>query len=423
MNGLNSKNIMIEPSKNNTFCYYPFYALTMKLFDGNNLNKVAPCCKMHNVGRSVLTQKEIGDSTPLELFEHDKFEQLRADLLKGIRNENCEVCWSQEDRGLKSYRLTSSWVFEDQFKKDLREFDVSFSNKCNLICRMCNLGGSHQFYKDFSFFSQNKLLNEVNWATSNGVFPKINVNTENNIQLNWLLKNYNYIKVLKITGGEPLYDKKALKLLNIMVENNHAKNVILQFHTNATLLDDENIKLLNNFKQQAHVFSVDGTNKIYEYIRHNSSFDLIETNIFNWLNKSNNIRNVAFNLVLSALNVLDLKNYLEWIGSTFSYKYNIKIHISEIRPFTRGTSLYNVPIDILKISKDRVLQFEKNNKNDLLNYEIKNILTLIDLGIEKNTAEKNFKKLKTEIEMFDKSRGQNYRDFLDPVLIKILEDV
>ena len=413
----------MKPTKENTFCYYPFYALTMKLFEGEQLKKVAPCCKMHNNGSTVLTKEEINDLTPLEIFEHEKFEKLRTDCTSNVRNENCSICWNQEDRGLHSYRLTSSWIFNDKFKKDLREFDVSFSNKCNLICRMCNLGGSHQFYKDYNFFKEHNMLDEINKATSKGVFPGVKINTENNTQLNWLLDNYEGIKFLKVSGGEPLYDKKVLKLLNLLVDSDCAKDVILQFHTNATLLDDTNIELLNNFKQQAHVFSVDGTDTTYNYIRHNSSFDLIESNIFNWLSKSKNIRSVAFNLVLSVLNVLDLKNYLEWIGSTFSYKYDIKIHVSEIRPFTRGTSLYNAPIEILKTSKERLMQFVNNNENNLLHFETNNMLKLINLGIEKNTFEKNSKMLKSEIELFDKSRNQSYKDFLDPILIKYLDNI
>ena len=413
----------IKPTKENTFCYFPFYAMSMKLFDGKQLKGVTPCCKMSNNGTTVLDQDEINELTPLEIFEHEKFEKIRSDALNNVRNENCSICWAQEDRGLHSYRLTSSWVFDDEFKQDLREFDVSFSKKCNLVCRMCNLGGSHQFYKDLEYFKSKNKLHEVSEATSKATFPNVKFDTENNSQLNWLLDNYQQIKFLKVSGGEPLYDKKVQKLIKILVENDYAKNVLLQFHTNATLLDDANIELLNQFKQQAHVFSVDGTGKTYEYIRHKSSFDLVESNIFNWLSKSNNIRSVAFNLVLSALNVLNLREYLEWIGDTFSYKYEIKIHISEIRPFTRGISLYNVPIDILKLAKKRVEDFEKDNTNNLLHYEIGNIYKFIDLGIEKNTFERNSNMLKSEVSLFDESRNQSYKDFLDPILVKVLDGI
>ena len=68
MNGLNMKNIMIEPTKDNTFCFYPFYALVFKLYDNQDLAAVAPCCMMHdtsnpNTGQvnSILSKKELNE--------------------------------------------------------------------------------------------------------------------------------------------------------------------------------------------------------------------------------------------------------------------------------------------------------------------------------------------------------------------------
>lgn len=420
MNGLNMKNII--PNKNNTFCYYPFYALTMKLFDHNGkLDKVAPCCKMHNNETSLLTKEELTNLTPQQIFEHDKFNQLRFDGLNNVRNTHCKICWDQEDRDINSYRMNSSWIFQDEFKKDLREFDVSFSNKCNLVCRMCNIGGSHQFHKDIKFFQDNSMMEQVKKATGGAIYtPQGKTITE--FDLSWLLDNFKQIQILKISGGEPLYDKKVLKLLNLILENGHAKNVVIQFHTNATLLDDNAIQMLNNFKQQAHVFSVDGTENIYNYIRYKSSFDLIENNIANWIYNSTNIRSVAFNMVLSCLNVLNIKKYIEWISYSFAYKHKIKIHISEIRPWHRGTSLYNMPIHLLEKSKTELIKL-KNPFPNLIHYDLNNIIRLIELGIEQNTFEKNKHLLKSEIVLFDKSRNQNYRNFLDPLLIEVLEKI
>lgn len=396
----------------------------MKLFSKEKLVKVAPCCKMHNNGKTVLTAKEIEGLTPQEIFDHEKFEQLRTDCLTNKRNECCKICWDQEDRGLNSYRMTSSWNFNKDlgdFRKELIEFDVSFSNKCNLICRMCNFGGSHQFYKDVNYFKKHNMLSIMTEATGGALSDgRDAIKTEDNMQLNWLLENFKQIRMLKVSGGEPLYDKKVLKLLNLIIKNNHAKNVRLQFHTNATLLDKNAIEMLNNFKEQAHVFSVDGTENIYNYIRHNSSFDLIEENIANWIYKSKNIRSVGFNLVLSCLNVLNLREYFEWITNSFLYKYNIKIHVSEIRPFTRGTSLYNMPIKLLEKSKNDLLMFQNPNEK-MIKYDMKNIIRLIDLGIEKNTFEINKNLLKQEIELFDKSRSQSYKNYLNPLLINELD--
>ena len=39
---------MTEPTKDNTFCFYPFYALVFKLYENQDLKAVAPCCMMHD---------------------------------------------------------------------------------------------------------------------------------------------------------------------------------------------------------------------------------------------------------------------------------------------------------------------------------------------------------------------------------------
>lgn len=412
-----------QPSENNTFCYYPFFALALKVFDDNKLTKVAPCCKMLDMNHSVLSKFEIGNLSPDEIFNHEKFNTLRKDALTNIKNPNCEVCWRQEDRGYKSFRLISSWTFNDEFKKDLRELDLSFSNKCNLACRMCNLGSTHQLYKDKIYFEENKLMGRINEATSSAPFPSINVKTEDNTQLEWVLNNYENIKILKMSGGEPLYDKRSIELLKRMVDSQVSKKCRIMLHTNATLLDEEKIDLLNNFMRQSNVFSVDGVGKTYDYIRHNSSFELIDENIFRWLRKSKNIKMLSFNLVLSALNVLELSDYFEWISNSFSYKYHIRIDISEIRPYTRGTSLYNLPIELLEESKQKIKNFFENNKNELLIYEKHNVYNMIDLAIKNNTFDKNKQYLKDEITLFDQSRNQSYKDFLNPSLVHLIDNI
>jgi MoaA/NifB/PqqE/SkfB family radical SAM enzyme len=378
---------------------------------------------MHDRERSVLTTDEIGDLTPLEIFEHKNFEQLRADGLNEVKNKNCDVCWGQEKRGLTSPRLKSvgdtSWPLP---AKNLREFDLSFSNKCNLVCRMCNLGSSHQFYKDYEFFKTHDLIDDINTATSHSTFPDRpnNTNTEHNKQLDWIRENYRSIGTLKISGGEPLYDKKVVELLRLMVDNNHAKNVDLELHTNATLLRGEIVELLNNFKSQGHTFSVDGTEKTYEYIRHLSSFSLIEDNIIQWIYRSSNIQHIKFNLVLSALNVLNLREYFEWIGDTFrpvfpGPKFIPQVHVSEVRPYNRGIALHHLPTDLLRTASARFGLLRRGS----VVHDYGNTSRMIELAISNNKCDKQ--KLLNEVSLFDRSRNQHYRDFVDPLLIEVLE--
>ena len=72
----------MKPELNNSFCYFPFYQLAVKDFDGKNAEVVAPCCNM------------LDFKNPFDYFENDQkdsFEEyfyskpmkkLRKDLLK-----------------------------------------------------------------------------------------------------------------------------------------------------------------------------------------------------------------------------------------------------------------------------------------------------------------------------------------------------
>ena len=142
---------MIKPSKDNTFCYYPFYAMVFKLYDKHDLKAVAPCCMMHdtydpetNQYNSILPKEELTGLTPHQIFHHPKFEELRENLSNNIRDSRCLTCWNLEDKNITSHRLYTRWQFPEEFRTDLKEIDISLSNKCNLACRMCNTGSSHQ---------------------------------------------------------------------------------------------------------------------------------------------------------------------------------------------------------------------------------------------------------------------------------------
>ena len=76
---------MTEPTKDNTFCFYPFYALVFKIYENQDLKAVAPCCMMHDTRKpntdqvnSILSKEELKGLTPNEIFNHEKFKELRG---------------------------------------------------------------------------------------------------------------------------------------------------------------------------------------------------------------------------------------------------------------------------------------------------------------------------------------------------------
>ena len=170
----------LNPTKDNCFCFYPFYAMVFKSWKGgsNDLKAVAPCCMMHDTKNtitgeynSILSRLELRGLSPYDIFHHKKFEDLRKNLLNNKRDPRCSTCWNLEDKGIMSHRLYTKWDFPEEFKTDLKEIDITLSNKCNLACRMCNVGSSHQLEQDADKLKKNNKL-EIFEQASNQSFRK-----------------------------------------------------------------------------------------------------------------------------------------------------------------------------------------------------------------------------------------------------------
>ena len=441
MNGQNLKDTtMIKPSKDNTFCYYPFYAMVFKLYEKNDLKAVAPCCMMHDTKNnntneyySILTKKELKGLSPHDIFHHKKFEELRKNLMNNIRDERCSTCWNLEDKNITSHRLYTRWQFSEQFNTDLKEIDISLSNKCNLACRMCNVGSSHQIFEDIDKLKKNNKMHVFEKSSNNSLNShNLPQNVKNNHLIRWIYDNTDKIKIFKASGGEPLYDNNILNLLRKFVIDGNSKNIELALHSNAMLIDDDVIDLMNNFKLQRHSFSIDGVDTTYDYIRHKANFETLEKNIKKWFSQSTNVYTVNINFVLSALNIGNVVDFLEWTILMFHNKVRCNVFISEVRPHKRGIDMINLPKTYLEKIRENVINFrdefekfrtkEFNNMHSkgFFHYEIDKLLSLIDISIDKN--EMNLKDLYTEITLLDETRNQTYRDFLDESLIHILDD-
>ena len=425
---------MIKPTEKNTFCYYPFYSLVFKMYEGQDLKAVAPCCMMHDTENTVLSKDELKNLTPNQIFNHEKFESLRKNLLNNVRDSNCATCWKQEDKKIQSHRLYSRWPFEGIFDTKLREIDISLSNKCNLACRMCNVGSSHQLWDDVKKLEQKNKMKLFDSVSNNSLrSSNLPENVKNNYLIQWIYHNTDQIKILKASGGEPLYDKNIIRLLKKFVRDGNSTSTELALHTNAMLLSDEIIQLLNKFKLQRHSFSIDGVDSTYDFIRHKSNFTTLERNIKNWLEKSKNIYIVNINFVLSSLNLDNIIDFLEWTIFMFFEKIRCNVFISEVRPAQRGIDIKNLPIEYLKKIQTRIYKFRSEfeffrtkkyndmHKGKYFHYEIDKLLSLLDDAIKNNIG--NVKKLKDEITLLDETRNQSYKDYLNKSLIKILDDV
>jgi hypothetical protein len=120
------------PINKNTFCVAPWYSLHL-----NSQKKLAPCCKSNDTRKYNYNHLD-------EYFDSTELNELRKDLLNGVKNQNCASCWHDEEHGEDSLRLISNRTvgrntdtrLMDQIKSpevsNIKSFDLMLGNLCNL---------------------------------------------------------------------------------------------------------------------------------------------------------------------------------------------------------------------------------------------------------------------------------------------------
>lgn len=405
-----------ESTQNHTLCNYPFNEIAMKEFVGERLTAFWPCCMMGNFTKerndnNALRVTSPEKFNPQEMYDHPRMQTLRSNILNGVKDEACSTCWGQEDRGLRSFRTHSNGAQKTE-QTGLRTIDLTASNICNLRCRMCSPTASNLLMVDYKFFDDNNLLDRVKITTSDRFYKSVPLVATDSLQWEWLMENTNSISEIKASGGEPFYDNKVLILLKKYVETGAAKNTKLHFHTNATQFTEDICHMLNEFRLNAHTFSVDGTDKVYEYIRYPATFEELNKSIDTYISFVKNVSKMPeFNLVVSSLNLLNIDKYLDWVHTKTNSPW---IHLSEMYPLDRGTSITRLPKHLLELAKSRILSYKRGDMELCVGNLLKGIDNAIALGQE------NKQLMLEEITLFDKSRSQSYKNFLDLELVEWL---
>jgi organic radical activating enzyme len=235
--------------------------------------------------------------------------QIKKDLQDGKKSKACQKCWNLEDQGHKSDRQVKNaaldfyWDRDITFiKKDAIEGNLNdvlvlklgTSYTCNATCVSCGSG------------------NSSSWAQleqrMNPDAPKINYKF---IDLKKLINKIDFskIKMLSLLGGEPLYEKKNFDLLEHILELGNS-NVFLSMVTNGSVkLTNRQRKILSRFKNLNFSVSIDGTERVFEYMRYPLRWDDLCQNIQFFKTITDN---VSSNYTLSNLNLLYHNKTTSW---------------------------------------------------------------------------------------------------------------
>jgi pyruvate-formate lyase-activating enzyme len=281
---------------------------------------------------------------------------VRSALSDGRKIPVCGYCWEQEQRGEQSQREYWNGRFRESLST-LREqlqqggsaaeplpieyLQISVGNKCNLACRMCNGSYSSRIEEDpvhskwsGSKWSGKMSRDDIAWPEAGGVrglrglfgrHPKARASwvpgTSWFEQPEFVEKDMmaagSTLKLLYVTGGEPLFVPAFDRMLDDYVARGLAQNMVISLNTN--LFHNERrlaraMDSLLRFKGCQLAPSIDGYGDVYEYVRYPARWDIVERNIRFVTRLSEERGNLEFMLttVAQAYNCLSLVELLSF---------------------------------------------------------------------------------------------------------------
>jgi hypothetical protein len=278
----------IKPSEGNkTFCMAPWTHTYLSPQSERRL-----CCasreKASWTNQYIDSEKADKNSeyTPISLDEHwnsPYMMDIRKSLLAGEEISQCQVC---------NHKLLNIYTYRDYFTKNLFvnkidevfektnndgytemkpiSFDYRISNLCNFKCRMCGDQLSSQWE------AENRMLGYYDngaeaWATKE--FKPIIEKFQKEVAEKelWDAVKEGRIEEIYWVGGEPLMFEIHWDVMKYLVQSGHSKNVTVRYNTNLSRTSFKGINLydlLPHFKNVNVSASIDGTDRIVEYVRH-----------------------------------------------------------------------------------------------------------------------------------------------------------
>lgn len=379
--------------------------------------------------------------------------EIRSYMLKGQEHPTCERCIKEESVGSLSRRLLDKenylknqsidYVIE-KTKEDgsieaddfpIVHADLRLGNKCNLSCRSCYPGESTGWYDEwfktrwhtFSVGNRSKILLKEN---SKGVV----VGDDKNLR--WyenaeLFNNFDIdlekIQYLHLVGGEPLLIREHYKVLENFIKSGQAKNIVLDYNSNLTVIPSRAIELWKSYKKVKIGVSIDGPGKVNDYIRFPSHLLDVFKNIKSLRDNLKNVEIWVTNTVM-IYNILYLPEMLIDLVKNDIFTWG-DIHKKVKFHQLQNPEYFNIailPEEVKEVIRRKYTRFvEKDLSAFGLDKEnIKNIENLLSKPLKMLSGEVNFHQLEQFFNRTNSSDSFRNEKFVNslPELEELLRD-
>lgn len=255
--------------QNRSFCVKGFGAAEIRA-----AGPVAPCCD----ARPSFRPYGVNSHTLDEIFANPEWVKLRQDMLEGVPNSRCRMCYRNEEIGIRSQRQNSNDLFWEDGARfletatanthELVDLDIKIGNVCNQMCVICDSASSSMMRDE----------DEVIWGAGKGVILHDKWWRDQNTWTD-MLKKCEKIKRINVYGGEPLLIKEMKGFLKSIVDAGLAPGIDINFATNGSIYDEEFFDIIQEFNKRTILASGDGHKKVFEYTRYPANWDQYLENV------------------------------------------------------------------------------------------------------------------------------------------------
>lgn len=339
---------------------------------------ITPCCMTDGISLGNINNTTINDA-----FNNYKIQDLRNQLLAGEKPSCCDRCWNTESKGLSSIRMHNAKRLTKQFflsqldKPSITSIDIKFNNTCNFKCRICNPQSSSLFAAEQKKFLGIDIRAQNKWEESDSF-------------INQVVEHLPNLSNIDMFGGEPFLIKKFASVLQLAVEQGHAKNIRLHYNSNGSIWPAEFVPYWKHFKEVDIHFSIDAIGKRFE-LQRGGSWNEVESNILKL--KDLNFPNLTINVMptISIMSVYYIDEVYAWADAN-----NFNVFISNLSQPPQF-SIKNITAE----AKELIIQKFKNHPNK----EIQNIVNAV-----RGTTPTDGKLFRESTEWFDSVRQESFID-------------
>ena len=299
---------------------------------------------------------QVGRDTLDQLWNSAAIVETRAAMARGERPAICQACWDREDLGVTSRRDVYNRTYElaggeldivalaeegaetgYRLERPPDWFVVELGSVCNLKCRMCGPLSSSRIAADALHTAWNGHYHA--WAATDEGDPRRAPSGADSTAwfrrvddlADMIASGAQGRAMLSLMGGEPFLIKQTWELLEALVERGVAPNIFPGLATNGQFRSRRLEELAPHFREFNVSISIDGYGRLFEYLRHGSSWSkLLDT--IDWLESIPRV-SIAATVTLQNANALDMARLVSFLdGRDIQIAYNAVDFPDRLRP-------------------------------------------------------------------------------------------